>query len=154
MENGYHLYDFKGEQLREEHLDKFKQWQWRPRPPTLLTKEEQKQIRITLAAMLNGVVCQRLVPRRDGPGRVLATEVAVNSGLVAEAIADPAKTGTIRDLVAHGAYHGMHTFHQDLVRLLEDGVVSWEDARAAATDPHDLEVDVRRAGLLSLTMAE
>ena len=48
MENGYHLYDFKGEQLREEAVDKFKQWIWRPRPATLLTKEEQKQIRKNL----------------------------------------------------------------------------------------------------------
>ena len=48
MENGYHLYDFKGEQLREEHIDEFKQWQWRPRPPTLLSKDEQKQIRKNL----------------------------------------------------------------------------------------------------------
>ncbi|KAK3940900.1 Eukaryotic translation initiation factor 3 subunit B [Diplogelasinospora grovesii] len=48
MENGYHLYDFKGEQLREEPIEKFKQWQWRPRPPTLLTKEEQKTIRRNL----------------------------------------------------------------------------------------------------------
>jgi translation initiation factor 3 subunit B len=48
MENGYHLYDFKGEQLREEPVEKFKQWIWRPRPPTLLTKEEQKQIRKNL----------------------------------------------------------------------------------------------------------
>jgi len=48
MENGYHLYDFKGEQLREEPIEKFKQWQWRPRPPTLLTKEEQKAIRRNL----------------------------------------------------------------------------------------------------------
>lgn len=48
MENGYHLYDFKGEQLREEAIEKFKQWQWRPRPATLLTKEEQKQIRKNL----------------------------------------------------------------------------------------------------------
>ncbi|KAM7192156.1 eukaryotic translation initiation factor 3 [Naviculisporaceae sp. PSN 640] len=48
MENGYHLYDFKGEQLREEPIEKFKQWQWRPRPPTLLTKEEQKAIRKNL----------------------------------------------------------------------------------------------------------
>ncbi len=48
MENGYHLYDFKGEQLREEPVEKFKQWLWRPRPPTLLTKEEQKQIRKNL----------------------------------------------------------------------------------------------------------
>ena len=48
MENGYHLYDFKGELLREEHIDKFKQFQWRPRPPTLLSREEQKQIRKNL----------------------------------------------------------------------------------------------------------
>lgn len=48
MENGYHLYDFKGEQLREEPVEKFKQWLWRPRPPTLLSKEEQKQIRKNL----------------------------------------------------------------------------------------------------------
>jgi twitching motility protein PilT len=120
----------------------------------LFPPQEQKQIRVTLAAVLNGVVCQRLVPRADGPGRVVATEIAVNTGLVAEAIADPAKTSTIPDLVAQGGYHGMHTFHQDLVRLLRDQVVAWEDARAAATDPHDLEVDVRRAGLLSLTMSE
>ncbi|CCU74826.1 unnamed protein product [Blumeria hordei] len=48
MENGYHLYDFKGEQLRDEPVEKFKQWLWRPRPATLLTKEEQKAIRKNL----------------------------------------------------------------------------------------------------------
>lgn len=48
MENGYHIYDFKGETLREEPIDKFKQFQWRPRPPTLLTKDEQKQVRKNL----------------------------------------------------------------------------------------------------------
>lgn len=48
MENGYHIYDFKGEALREEPVDKFKQFAWRPRPPTLLTKEEQKAIRKNL----------------------------------------------------------------------------------------------------------
>ena len=48
MENGYHLYDFRGEQLREEAIEKFKQWSWRPRPATLLSKEEQKTIRRNL----------------------------------------------------------------------------------------------------------
>ena len=48
MENGYHIYDFRGEALREEPVDKFKQFAWRPRPPSLLTKEEQKQIRKNL----------------------------------------------------------------------------------------------------------
>ena len=48
MENGYHLYDFKGELLREEPIEKFKQLSWRPRPATLLSKDEQKTIRKNL----------------------------------------------------------------------------------------------------------
>ena len=48
MENGYNLYDFRGEPLREERVEKFKQWSWRPRPATLLTKDEQKTIRKNL----------------------------------------------------------------------------------------------------------
>lgn len=48
MENGYHVYDFRGEALREEAIEKFKQFAWRPRPPTMLTKDEQKQIRKNL----------------------------------------------------------------------------------------------------------
>ena len=48
MENGYHLYDFKGELLREEHIEKFKQLSWRPRPATLLSRDEQKTIRKNL----------------------------------------------------------------------------------------------------------
>jgi len=48
MESGYHLYDFKGHLLREEHIDHFKQFTWRPRPATLLSKDEQKQVRRNL----------------------------------------------------------------------------------------------------------
>ncbi len=48
MENGYHVYDFRGELLREEPIEKFKQFSWRPRPPTLLSKDEQKAIRKNL----------------------------------------------------------------------------------------------------------
>lgn len=45
MENGYVLWDFKGTQIREEHIENFKQVIWRPRPPTYLSKPEQKEIR-------------------------------------------------------------------------------------------------------------
>ncbi|KAF2222064.1 eukaryotic translation initiation factor eIF2A-domain-containing protein [Elsinoe ampelina] len=48
MENGYHLYDFRGLVLREEPLDGFKQFAWRPRPGRLLSKEEQKTVRKNL----------------------------------------------------------------------------------------------------------
>lgn len=48
MENGYHLYDFRGQLLREDAIDQFKQFTWRPRPERLLTKEEQKAVRKNL----------------------------------------------------------------------------------------------------------
>ena len=48
MENGYHLYSLSGELLREEHIEKFKQLLWRPRPPTLLSRDDQKHIRKNL----------------------------------------------------------------------------------------------------------
>lgn len=70
MENGYHLYDFKGEQLREEPIEKFKQWQWRPRPPTLLTKEEQKTIRKNLREF------SRVFEQEDAE-RISSADVAV-----------------------------------------------------------------------------
>ncbi|QIX00272.1 hypothetical protein AMS68_005789 [Peltaster fructicola] len=48
MENGYHLYTFAGQSLREEPLEGFKQWSWRPRPERLLSKEEMKAVRKNL----------------------------------------------------------------------------------------------------------
>jgi translation initiation factor 3 subunit B len=48
MESGYALWDFKGGELQKHTQDKFKQLLWRPRPPTLLSKEDQKRIRKNL----------------------------------------------------------------------------------------------------------
>ncbi len=48
MENGYHLWDFKGALIRQEHVDQLNQVIWRPRPPTYLSKTEQKDIRKNL----------------------------------------------------------------------------------------------------------
>ncbi|OJT11372.1 Eukaryotic translation initiation factor 3 subunit B [Trametes pubescens] len=48
LENGYAIWDFRGQELEKHILDRFKQFLWRPRPPTLLTKEQQRQIRRNL----------------------------------------------------------------------------------------------------------
>lgn len=48
MENGYAIWDFRGQEVRKELLDRFKQFLWRPRPRTLVTKEQQRQIRKNL----------------------------------------------------------------------------------------------------------
>jgi twitching motility protein PilT len=110
---------------------------------------EQKQVRLALAGALRGIICQRLVPRADGQGRCVVMEVAVNTGRVADAIVDPDKTSTIHDLLKEGGYYGMQTFDQHLVQLIRDGVITLEDARHASSNPHDLQVELRRLGLVA-----
>ena len=48
MENGYHIYSFSEQLLREEPIEQFKQFVWRPRPERLLSKEEMKTVRKNL----------------------------------------------------------------------------------------------------------
>jgi twitching motility protein PilT len=110
---------------------------------------EQKQVRLSLAGALRGIICQRLVPRADGEGRCVAMEVAVNTGRIADAIADPDKTSTIQTLISEGAYYGMQTFDQHLVSLIRDGVITLDAAMGASTSPHDLTVELRRLGLVA-----
>jgi twitching motility protein PilT len=110
---------------------------------------DQKQIRLSLAAALRGIICQRLVERADGKGRCAVTEICVNTGRISDAITDEANAASISELVADGAYYGMHTFDQHLVSLVRDGVVRFEDALGAATSPHDLSVELRRLGIVA-----
>ena len=110
---------------------------------------EQKQVRLALAGALRGIICQRLVPRADGEGRCVVMEVAVNTGRIADAIADPDKTATLPQLIAEGGYYGMQTFDQHLVSFIRDGVITLEAAMAASTSPHDLTVELRRLGLVA-----
>ncbi len=110
---------------------------------------DQRQLRLTLASVLRGVICQRLVPRADGKGRCVAAEICVNTGRITEAIIDPDRTGSIESLVADGAFYGMQTFDQHLIALLRDGVITLADAVSASTNPHDLQVELRRQGLVA-----
>jgi twitching motility protein PilT len=110
---------------------------------------EQKQIRISLAGALRGIICQRLVPRADGEGRCVAMEVCVNTGRVADAIVDDSKSGNITSLISDGSYYGMQTFDQHLVSLIRDGVITLDAAMTASTNPHDLTVELRRVGLVA-----
>jgi twitching motility protein PilT len=110
---------------------------------------EQAQVRLSLASSLRGILCQRLVPRADGQGRCVAMEICINTGRVADAIADPDKTNSIHSLIAEGGFYGMQTFDQHLMVLFRDGVISLDAALDASTSPHDLMVELRRLGLIS-----
>ncbi len=107
---------------------------------------QQGQIRLTLAGALRGIVCQRLVP--DVAGDLLpAHEILVNTGRVAERVADPDKTAEIHDVIAEGSYYGMMTFDQSLLLLVKRGQVTVEHALTAASSPHDFQLQLQQAGI-------
>jgi twitching motility protein PilT len=107
---------------------------------------QQKQVRLALAGTLRGIVCQRLVPMLDG-GRIPALEVLVNTGRVSERIADADKTHEIKDVIAEGGFYGMVTFDQWLLRLIQEGKISTEDAMLAVSSRHDFELALQQAGM-------
>ncbi len=107
---------------------------------------EQPRVRAALGASLEGVVCQRLVPRADGAGRVCVVEVGVRDARFAEAVADPDKTHDLPEVLAEGSWSGMQTFDQHLLALVQDGTVDVRTATMAASNPHDFGVMLRRTG--------
>lgn len=101
---------------------------------------ERPQIRILLAESLLGIISQRLLPRADGLGRVLANEVLINSPLIRDYLKDEDKTPLIKEALIEDNIRGMKTFDQHLVELYLDGKVSMEDAIAASTSAHEFKI--------------
>ncbi|HEX2081638.1 MAG TPA: PilT/PilU family type 4a pilus ATPase [Longimicrobium sp.] len=103
--------------------------------------EEQKVVRLRLAEQLQAVISQRLLPRKDGKGRVLAAEVMVVSGTIRDCIADAERAAEIPEHIAEGkTTYGMQTFDQALMDLVMSGQVDYAVAKAAATNPGDFEL--------------
>ena len=107
-----------------------------------------RQVRVALASALRGVICQRLLPRADGRGRVPAVEVLVSTGRVRDRILDPQATEGLLHVIEDGGYYGMQSFDQALISLVERGVVSAEDAELAASNPHDFALALKQAQLV------
>jgi twitching motility protein PilT len=106
--------------------------------------EEQEVVRIRLAESLHAVVSQRLLPRADGKGRAVAAEVMIVTPAVRDMIADGKRIGEIRDYIAEGREtYGTQTFDQHLAELVHSGEVTFETAKAAATNPSDFELRMR-----------
>ncbi len=94
---------------------------------------QQGQIRTQLAATLEGVVCQTLVPKANGSGRVVATEIMKTTPAIANLVRE-GKTYQITSAMQAGRDAGMHTMDQDLAELVNVGTVT----RAAAMEKvHD-----------------
>ena len=117
--------------------------------------EEQDVIRIRLAESLYAVVSQRLLPKRTGKGRAVAAEIMINTPAIKDLILEGTRIGEIRDFIAEGReQYGMQTFDQCLADLVTSGEVTFESAKAAASNPSDFELKMRMFSSLSEAPAQ
>ena len=102
----------------------------------------QNQVRIQLASVLRGVVTQCLIPHISGQGRVVATEVMMNTDAISNMIREN-KGHPINASLQAGAMNGMHTLNGDLARLVRNRSISIENALAVSNDPKELRTLIR-----------
>ena len=100
--------------------------------------KEQDQVRATLADNLQAVVCQHLIRRKDGNGRVVAAEVLLNTGAVANLIRS-GKTYQIPSAVATSRDLGMQSMDMELVSLYKKGIITAEDVYMKANSKKEVE---------------
>jgi twitching motility protein PilT len=106
--------------------------------------DEQEMVRVRLSESILAVVSQRLLPRKDGKGRIAAVEVMRATSTISDLILDPDRTTEIPDLIAEGReQYGSQTFDQHLMELVTNDLVDFDIAKAAATNPSDFELRMR-----------
>jgi twitching motility protein PilT len=110
----------------------------------LFTPEHQRQARLMLASALRGIVSQRLLPRAGGRGRVPAVEVLVGNARVSQRVADPERLLELETEMQQGDLYGMNTFDQSVVELYRNGLITRNDAVAAAREPSEMRFSLER----------
>src|SRR5213594_3231241 len=106
--------------------------------------EEQEVARLRLAEALQAVVSQRRLPRADGKGRAAALEVMLCTGTARDMIKDRDRTTELHDYIKESReQYGMQTFDQHLMDLVADGIVTYETAMAASSNPADFQLQMR-----------
>lgn len=97
---------------------------------------------LDLSMNLRAVVCQRLVRRIDGVGRVPAVEVMLNTPLIGDLMRKGDIPG-IRLAMEHNPSEGMQTFQQSLFELFEAGAINLDDALRNADSLNDLRLHIK-----------
>jgi twitching motility protein PilT len=115
--------------------------------------EEQEVVRIRMAESLTAVISQRLLPKATGKGRAVAAEIMVVTPTIRDMIIDGEKIGEIKDFIEEGReQYGMQTFDQCLADLVASGEVTFETAKAAASNPSDFELKMNMFSRVSKTV--
>ena len=100
---------------------------------------EHTAVRNRLGRSFRYIVSQRLIPRKDGDGRVAAFEILKSNHRTRQCVENgDAEGDTLLDAIIAGASEGMQHFDQEIARLISAGLIDEEDGLAYATSPTDL----------------
>lgn len=100
---------------------------------------QQEQVRVQLSTVLEGIICQTLLPLADGKGRICAQEILVASDAIRNLIRE-AKTHQMPSVLQSGGAEGMQTLDQALKALVQQGKVIPQAAMSVASNPEDFKM--------------
>ncbi len=106
---------------------------------------QQEQIRTQLSFTLQAVFCQQLVPRADGRGRVLASEIMIANQAVRALIREN-KAHQLASIIQTGGRFGMKTMNQSLFELYRQHLITYDEGLSRTTDPDDLKRIFQKSG--------
>ena len=108
-------------------------------------EERRNQLLMDLSLNVKAFISQRLIPKRDGKGRVAAMEIMLNSPLISDLIFK-GEVHEIKEIVAKSRELGMQTFDQALFDLYESGQISYEDALRNADSVNEVRLRIKLEG--------
>ncbi|CDM65590.1 type IV pilus twitching motility protein PilT [Pyrinomonas methylaliphatogenes] len=105
---------------------------------------QQAQVRAQLSLVLEGILCQALLPRADGRGRVMALEILVPNAAIRNLIRED-KVHQIYSMMQAGQEkYGMQTFNQSLATLYHKRLITLETAMQRSPNPEELRDLIER----------
>ncbi len=108
-------------------------------------EDKRDQLLMDLSLNLKAFISQRLIPRREGKGRIAAVEIMLNSPLISDLIFK-GHVVEIKEVMSKSRELGMQTFDQALFDLYEAGFISYEDALRNADSLNDLRLKIKLHG--------
>jgi len=108
-------------------------------------QDRRAQLLMDLSLNIRALVSQRLIPKKDGRGRVAAVEIMLNSPLIQDLIFK-GEVHEIKAIMAKSRELGMQTFDQHLFDLYEQALISYEDALRNADSVNELRLMIKLHG--------
>ena len=105
-------------------------------------EERRQQLLMDLSLNLKGLISQRLIPKKEAKGRVVAMEILLNSPLISDLIFK-GEVSEIKEIMKKSRNLGMQTFDQALFDAYENNLITYEDALRNADSLNDLRLQIK-----------